>query len=51
MLRRLCTVVVTNLDYETIGERYGDRLLSRLVNASETTALRLTGRDLRTLGC
>ena len=51
MMHGLATIVVTNLDYESIGNRYGDRLLSRLVNRSVTRSLQLSGRDLRMCLC
>ena len=43
----LATIVSTNLDPEQIGERYGDRLRSRLYNARTTTCIKFEGKDLR----
>ena len=51
LLHGLPTVVVTNLDYETIGRRYGDRLLSRFCDQQSTRQLRLIGKDLRACPC
>lgn len=45
------TIVVTNLGFEALQTRYGDRLVSRLLNQTLTTALRLTGKDLRLTKC
>lgn len=51
LLRGLATVIVTNLDYEALELRYGERLFSRFVNRRASVSLRLTGRDLRLHSC
>lgn len=45
------TIIVTNLGFESLQARYGDRLVSRFVDQSRTNMLRLTGRDLRQMKC
>lgn len=45
------TIIVTNLGFEPLQTRYGDRLVSRFVDQSLTIALRLTGKDLRLFKC
>ena len=47
-MNRLATVCITNLTLKQLQERYGERLMSRLVDANTTTAIRLTGENLRT---
>lgn len=51
LLKSLATVIATNLDYEALELRYGDRLFSRFVNQRASVTLRLTGRDLRLTKC
>ena len=43
------TVCVTNLSLSELQARYGERVMSRLCDKNATTALRLTGENLRTL--
>ncbi|MDO4493119.1 MAG: ATP-binding protein [Clostridia bacterium] len=45
--RGLCTVSITNLAGSELQERYGERLVSRLVDTETTMTLRLTGDNLR----
>ena len=42
------TVIATNLSVTQLQERYGERVMSRLLDRRNTVALRLTGDDLRT---
>ena len=46
---RLATVCITNLSLSALQARYGERLMSRLVDRNTTTALQLVGDNLRTL--
>lgn len=48
-LSRLATVCITNLSLAALQARYGERLMSRLVDRNTTVALQLTGDNLRTL--
>lgn len=41
------TVIATNLSVTQLQERYGERVMSRLLDRRNTIALRLTGDDLR----
>lgn len=41
------TMIATNLDFEQLQARYGERLFSRLVNTQEGIVLELTGSNLR----
>ena len=41
------TVIATNLSARDIQDRYGERVMSRLLNREEAYILRLTGQDLR----
>lgn len=43
------TVCVTNLSLAELQARYGERVMSRLCDKNATTALRLTGENLRTV--
>lgn len=44
--RKLPTIISTNLDFDEIEERYGERILSRFMNF---TILRFNGSDIRLL--
>ena len=48
-LGQLATVCITNLSLSALQARYGERLMSRLVDRNTTVALQLTGDNLRTL--
>ncbi len=48
-IARLATVCITNLSLSALQARYGERLMSRLVDRNTTVALQLTGDNLRTL--
>ena len=41
------TVIATNLSYAALQERYGERVTSRLADRTVTTAIQLTGENLR----
>lgn len=43
----LPTIVSTNLNYEEIQTRYGDRIMSRLFNKRTSLAIPFVGKDLR----
>lgn len=43
----LHTVIVTNLDFTSINERYGERIHSRLMDARHSEKLIFRGRDIR----
>ena len=43
------TVIATNLSPLQLQERYGDRVMSRIVDRSLSAAIRLEGRDVRLL--
>lgn len=45
--RRLHTVIATNLTPKDLLERYGERVLSRLMDRQSGEFIRLTGKDLR----
>ena len=45
LLKRLPTIISTNLDMEGIQQRYTERVASRLIG--EYTLLRFTGKDVR----
>ncbi len=47
MAARRATVFITNLSLAELNARYGERVMSRLVDKSMTTALQLTGSNLR----
>ena len=47
MAARRATVVATNLSLLELNARYGERVMSRLADKSATTALQLTGSNLR----
>ncbi len=47
---RLHTVIATNLTPGDLMARYGERVMSRLLDKNFCTALRLTGADLRLAG-
>lgn len=44
------TFITTNLTYEQLQERYGERITSRLFDRSRGRAINLKGRDLRLYG-
>lgn len=45
------TVIATNLSLPQIGERYGERIVSRLVDTVSSQVIGLTGEDLRIRRC
>lgn len=51
ILGQLPTVIATNLDFDNLLARYGERLLSRLTDRSMTNILILSGKDLRVNRC
>lgn len=48
VLQRRATVCITNLTLRELQARYGERVMSRLCDRATTTALQLTGENLRT---
>ncbi|MFZ5975027.1 MAG: ATP-binding protein [Bacillota bacterium] len=48
LLRAKHTIVATNLSPQNIQERYGERIVSRLLDAEHTHRFHLRGRDIRT---
>ena len=44
---RLATVYISNLNADELTERYGERIASRITDASITKAIRFTGDSLR----
>jgi len=44
---RLHTVVASNLTTDTLQERYGERIFSRLISADDSLILQLSGENLR----
>lgn len=49
MANKRHTVIATNLTPTQMQERYGERVVSRLLDRSQTTSLLLKGKDLRFL--
>ena len=47
---RRATVIATNLMPSDLMTRYGERVMSRLLDKNTTTAIRLSGADLRLTG-
>lgn len=45
--RRLGTLMASNLDADGLLQRYGERVLSRLMDKSDTVTIHFTGKDLR----
>ena len=43
------TVIATNLSPTQLQERYGERVMSRILDRSRGVALMLTGKDVRLL--
>lgn len=48
LLQAKHTIVATNLTPQNIQERYGERVVSRLLDAEHTRRFHLRGRDIRT---
>lgn len=46
-IRKLCTVITSNLTLDEIYDRYDERIFSRIVDKNTSIPINLTGKDLR----
>ena len=46
-IKKLCTIITTNLDLAEIKEKYGERTFSRITNKDVAILVNLKGEDLR----
>lgn len=46
-IKKLCTIITTNLDLAEIKEKYGERTFSRITNKDVSILVNLKGEDLR----
>lgn len=46
-MKKLCTIITSNLTLSEIGDRYDERIFSRIVDRSTSIAINLSGKDLR----
>lgn len=46
-IRKLCTVITSNLTLDEIYDRYDERIFSRIVDKNSSIPINLTGKDLR----
>ena len=44
-MKKLCTIITSNLTLSEIGDRYDERIFSRIVDRSTSIAINLSGKD------
>lgn len=47
-MKKLCTVITSNLDLDEVLDRYGERISSRIIDKETSICLNLAGEDKRT---